>query len=120
MESLSRRIIKHSRKDFASIGAHYAHRTAHTRSLQWSLSPSLDFGDAGIVAERVGDVDANAIGGVGREIDGPLDQVVAADRPQDDPSRAVPALHGEVSQSPLGECHGVGLFVWITRIILQC
>src|ERR1700680_317532 len=83
------------------------------------ISPSFDFGDAGVAVERIGDVDTNAIGGIGGEVDGPFDQVVAADRAPDEPGSAVPALHGEVSQSPCGECHGVGRFDRIRRVILH-
>ena len=44
-----------------------------------SVAPGLDFGEAGEGAQGIGDIDANAIGGIGREVDGALDQVVAAD-----------------------------------------
>src|SRR6202171_5949808 len=62
-------------------------------------APGLDFGEAGERGPGIGDIDANAIGGVGGEVDGALDQVVAADGTQGDPIRAIPPLDGEVGHA---------------------
>src|ERR1700719_1219702 len=71
------------------------------------IPPRLDFGNARPRVERVGDIDADPIGGVWREVDGALDQVVATDRAQRDPVGAVPTLHSKVGHAIEGEGLGV-------------
>src|SRR6266567_3298398 len=55
------------------------------------ISPRLYFGEARVTVEPVGDADANTVSGESGEGNGALDQVVAANRSESDPSRAVPA-----------------------------
>src|SRR5207253_11249192 len=71
-------------------------------------SDLLDLGDAGVGSQRIGDTDADAIGSGGGEVDGTLDQVVAADGAESDPGSAIPALHGEVGDAVEAEGHAVG------------
>jgi len=57
-----------------------------------SVPPGLDFNEVGVEAEGIGDVDANAIGGVGQKSNSALHQIIAADGGQDDPGGAVPTI----------------------------
>src|SRR5690349_3591491 len=84
------------------------------------MSPGLDFGDAGVAGEAGGDVDADAVGGVGGEVDRALDQVVAADCSQRHPRRAVPALHRERGNAVQGERHRIGRLDRIGVVVLDC
>ncbi len=73
-----------------------------------SEAEDLDFGRTRPAVRCPGDVDAHAIGRIGRKIYRAFDQIVAGDRGQRDPAAAVPALHGKVAQAIVIERHGVG------------
>src|SRR5439155_15084153 len=93
-------------------------RTQCRRRWRGGRRPCLDLSDTRPGVERAGDVDANAIGGIGGERHRALDQIVATDRAQDYPRSAIPALDGEIDQPVETEGHRVGGLDWVLVVVL--
>src|SRR5690348_11110224 len=85
-----------------------------------SIAPSLDFGDTrpDAIGAAVGD-DADAIGRVRRERNGPLHQVVAAYAAERHPGAAIPPLYLERRQAVERERHRIGGLDGALEIVLH-